>query len=128
MCDNSATVSTIMRPGVTGRTNYYTNWLRFGCKQFLDKVSVPMWVSTNDQTADTMTKAKETARTSRVSPVRRWGHQNTGNFVWHFKRKLRGTTGNAATADVVCGSMGLVLSICRVCGRHHAVQTDRGPG
>jgi len=26
-------------------------------KQFLDKVSVPVWVSTNNQTADAMTKA-----------------------------------------------------------------------
>ena len=57
MCDNSATVSTIMKPGVTGRTKHYTNWLWFGRKQFLDKVSVPVWVSTNDQTADVMTKA-----------------------------------------------------------------------
>jgi len=27
MCDNSATMSTIMKPGVTGRTKHYTNWL-----------------------------------------------------------------------------------------------------
>jgi len=71
MCDNSATVSTIMKPGVTGRTKHYPNWLRFGCKQFLDKFSVPMWVSTNDQTADAM--PRRSARTSRGSPVWRWG-------------------------------------------------------
>ena len=55
-CDNSAAVSTIMKPGVTGRTKHYDNWIWFGRKQFLDKVSEPMWVSTNDQIADSMTK------------------------------------------------------------------------
>ena len=54
--DNSATRDSIKNPGVTARTRHYERWLLYAREQFLNRISVPHWISTSQMTADIFTK------------------------------------------------------------------------
>ena len=56
-CDNQATVSGVTNVGATARTRHYENWLMYGREQYLNHISTPVWVRTDQQVADIFTKA-----------------------------------------------------------------------
>ena len=48
---NSATRDSIKNPGVTARTRHYERWLLYAREQFLNRISVPHWISTSQMAA-----------------------------------------------------------------------------
>jgi hypothetical protein len=57
--DSSAAVPWIRNPGSTARTRHYEKFLMYGREQYLNKLSVPVWISSKDQCADLFTKCEE---------------------------------------------------------------------
>jgi transposase InsO family protein len=57
--DSSSAVPWIRNPGSTARTRHYDKFLMYGREQFLEKQSVPVWISSKDQCADIFTKCEE---------------------------------------------------------------------
>jgi hypothetical protein len=57
--DSSAAVPWIRNPGSASRTRHYEKFLMYGREQFLNKLSVPTWISNKDQCADILTKCEE---------------------------------------------------------------------
>ena len=55
-CDNSAAVSNVKNVGTTARTRHYERWIQLGREQYLERFSLPTWISTKDQIADIFTK------------------------------------------------------------------------
>eukprot|EP00962_Isochrysis_galbana_P045257 scaffold17755_cov129-Isochrysis_galbana.AAC.2 len=58
LTDSSSAVPWIRNPGSTTRTRHYEKFLMYGRDQFLNKVSVPVWISSKDQCADLFTKCQ----------------------------------------------------------------------
>ena len=55
-CDNSAAVDMIKKPGATARTRHYERWLLYTREQYLDNVSRPEWIETDEMVGDIFTK------------------------------------------------------------------------
>ena len=56
-CDNEAAVKTIKNIGATARNKHYERWIHYGREQYLNKFSLPLWISTKLNVADIFTKA-----------------------------------------------------------------------
>jgi hypothetical protein len=49
-------VSSIKNTGSTARNRHYKRWLQFGREQFLNLISIPLWIGTTLMVADIFTK------------------------------------------------------------------------
>jgi hypothetical protein len=56
--DSSSAIPWIRNPGSTTCTLHYEKFLMYA-REFLNKVSIPVWISSKDQCADLFTKCEE---------------------------------------------------------------------